>query len=78
MTEMIMVLSERIELSTSSLPRTRSTTELRQHFSVPLRPYQGLFAQKLSALGVLPNVLESFYLTLDTPLLQQGCRLARQ
>ena len=26
-----MVLSERIELSASSLPRTRSTTELRQH-----------------------------------------------
>ena len=36
-----MVLPVRIELTTSALPRMRSTTELRQHFSGDGRAYDG-------------------------------------
>lgn len=36
-----MVLPVRIELTTSALPRMRSTTELRQHFVRERRAYEG-------------------------------------
>ena len=36
-----MVLPVRIELTTSALPRMRSTTELRQHFVWRPRAYDG-------------------------------------
>ena len=42
-----MVLPVRIELTTSALPRMRSTTELRQHFVWKTRAYDGA-APKLS------------------------------
>ncbi len=49
-----MVLLERIELSTSPLPRECSTSELQQHDAALIRPYRGMVQAQIR--GFLPEV----------------------
>ena len=55
-----MVLPVRIELTTSALPRMRSTTELRQHFVRKWRAYEGAgpsLSTRLASLGRRAHVI---------------------